>query len=420
MDGKNGITRIEYKDEGGNDHTVATLDDGLIFAGNDEKDVARKLNTKLKLEGEGVAKGDIGTFKSASGNIAIVKNANKDGLTVKLNKDLQNITSISNGNKGASITLGSTDKNVTLNGGKITGLADGTISKTSTDAVTGKQLKDVEDKINNITSSAIKVKNGKNIANITTDTAGNSIIATKDEVEFDKVTVGGIILDGKKDAAGKAKNEISGLSNTTYTEGTTGKSGRENIAATEGQLKGLASNIETNYYNKTNIDDKFASQTLTYKKKGETEKTVLLSKGLEFDSDDYLKLTVGENGKVKYGFSQKAKDAINNGGGTGGGSTVVNDLHYKANGDEYDVSLTDGLDFTNGSYTTAEVAANGKVTIDVNETKLNNKIEDVVNNHTVVNVGEADIKGSENIRSEERRVGKECLRLCRSRWSPYH
>ena len=25
-----------------------------------------------------------------------------------------------------------------------------------------------------------------------------------------------------------------------------------------------------------------------------------------------------------------------------------------------------------------------------------------------------------NARSEERRVGKECLRLCRSRWSPYH
>ena len=23
-------------------------------------------------------------------------------------------------------------------------------------------------------------------------------------------------------------------------------------------------------------------------------------------------------------------------------------------------------------------------------------------------------------RSEERRVGKECFRLCRSRWSPYH
>ena len=30
--------------------------------------------------------------------------------------------------------------------------------------------------------------------------------------------------------------------------------------------------------------------------------------------------------------------------------------------------------------------------------------------------GEIDIIA----RSEERRVGKECLRLCRSRWSPYH
>ena len=27
---------------------------------------------------------------------------------------------------------------------------------------------------------------------------------------------------------------------------------------------------------------------------------------------------------------------------------------------------------------------------------------------------------AEVLRSEERRVGKECLRLCRSRWSPYH
>ena len=26
----------------------------------------------------------------------------------------------------------------------------------------------------------------------------------------------------------------------------------------------------------------------------------------------------------------------------------------------------------------------------------------------------------EDVRSEERRVGKECLRLCRSRWSSYH
>ena len=29
-------------------------------------------------------------------------------------------------------------------------------------------------------------------------------------------------------------------------------------------------------------------------------------------------------------------------------------------------------------------------------------------------------RGGQLARSEERRVGKECLRLCRSRWSPYH
>ena len=30
------------------------------------------------------------------------------------------------------------------------------------------------------------------------------------------------------------------------------------------------------------------------------------------------------------------------------------------------------------------------------------------------------VKFNFTFRSEERRVGKECLRLCRSRWSPYH
>ena len=32
----------------------------------------------------------------------------------------------------------------------------------------------------------------------------------------------------------------------------------------------------------------------------------------------------------------------------------------------------------------------------------------------------ADLRRCHDARSEERRVGKECLRLCRSRWSPYH
>ena len=31
-----------------------------------------------------------------------------------------------------------------------------------------------------------------------------------------------------------------------------------------------------------------------------------------------------------------------------------------------------------------------------------------------------DVELALDARSEERRVGKECLKLCRSRWSPYH
>src|SRR3546814_16973736 len=31
-----------------------------------------------------------------------------------------------------------------------------------------------------------------------------------------------------------------------------------------------------------------------------------------------------------------------------------------------------------------------------------------------------DVIGESHVRSEERRVGKECVSTCRSRWSPYH
>src|SRR3546814_6853928 len=31
-----------------------------------------------------------------------------------------------------------------------------------------------------------------------------------------------------------------------------------------------------------------------------------------------------------------------------------------------------------------------------------------------------DFNTAKNLRSEERRVGKECVSTCRSRWSPYH
>ena len=42
---------------------------------------------------------------------------------------------------------------------------------------------------------------------------------------------------------------------------------------------------------------------------------------------------------------------------------------------------------------------------------------DVASAVSEVDLDESDV---EDLRSEERRVGKECLSVCRSRWSPYH
>src|SRR3546814_14178634 len=33
---------------------------------------------------------------------------------------------------------------------------------------------------------------------------------------------------------------------------------------------------------------------------------------------------------------------------------------------------------------------------------------------------DGDLADGDDVRSEERRVGKECVSTCRSRWSPYH
>ena len=47
-------------------------------------------------------------------------------------------------------------------------------------------------------------------------------------------------------------------------------------------------------------------------------------------------------------------------------------------------------------------------------------VDDNSDQENVLGLSDIDRFNSENIRSEERRVGKECLRRCRARWSPYH
>ncbi|MFR2643621.1 MAG: hypothetical protein ACLS9P_00735, partial [Haemophilus parainfluenzae] len=70
-----------------------TLNDGLKFTGNNESTVNKhKLNTLVKIKGEGVAEAESTNFKSAAGNIN-VKADGTDTLEVQLAKDLKGLNS---------------------------------------------------------------------------------------------------------------------------------------------------------------------------------------------------------------------------------------------------------------------------------------------------------------------------------------
>ena len=108
VDGTNGLTRIVYKD-GNGEHQVATMEDGLQFTGNNIGTVNKqKLNSLVKVQGEGVTEAESAAFKSASGNIN-VKADGTDKLELQLAKDLKNLDSVTAAKtvKAGGATMGS-------------------------------------------------------------------------------------------------------------------------------------------------------------------------------------------------------------------------------------------------------------------------------------------------------------------------
>ena len=158
-----------------NGESVATLNDGLKFTGNNESTVNKhKLNTLVKIKGEGVSEAESNTFKSATGNI----NVKADGastLEVQLAKDLKGLNSAefkdATGDvtkiTPAGVTVNKADNlnpdgsakepkktvsisNTGVNAGsnKVTNVADGEVNAKSKDAVNGSQLYSLGDTIN--------------------------------------------------------------------------------------------------------------------------------------------------------------------------------------------------------------------------------------------------------------------------------
>ncbi len=94
QNGGDGQTRIVYTKPNGTKEEVATLNDGLSFTGNNEDTLNRhKLNTVVKVQGEGVDKAASESFQSAAGNIN-VKADGSDTLTIQLNKDVSGLNSL--------------------------------------------------------------------------------------------------------------------------------------------------------------------------------------------------------------------------------------------------------------------------------------------------------------------------------------
>ena len=257
--GTNGITRIVYEDKNNNKHEVATTDDGLKFTGNNTDVVNKnKLNSLVKVQGEGVDKTTSASFKSASGNIN-VKADGTDTLEVQLNKDLKNISSIKNDGP-ATMTIGGNEfkfdgGNVNMGGNNITNLKSGG---------------DVIDNAANIGDvKRISKANDLHIAPTQSDRAGETTTSYSYNVADKSVTLKYNDGNGANQAGTIAKIDLSGLADQIkdgYSFSTDAKGnvvGNHAVTAV-GNGKTVSYAAGDNLTITQNIDNATGEQTYTY------------------------------------------------------------------------------------------------------------------------------------------------------------
>ena len=241
-DGKPGVdgapgtttTRVVYEKPDGSKEEVATLNDGMKYAGDDAqgtdktKVVKKKLNETLDIIGGADA------TKLTDGNIGV----NNDGngkLKVQLSKNLKDINTIKNG--GTTITLNTTPGgasntpavvisggNLSMDGNKITNVAPGEISSTSTEAVNGSQLYKLKAEERHIRPTNVPTGSTE-----TTQTTGTDAVY-KYDASTKKVTL--VYNDGNGTAVNDTKAVID------FSDLATGGSGTNTIVeSTDGTVK---------------------------------------------------------------------------------------------------------------------------------------------------------------------------------------
>ena len=285
VEGKNGadgISRVVYEDGKGK-HTVATMEDGLKFKGDDSTVIAKKLNEQLDIIG-GATKTDL-----TDNNIGVNHDNGKLKVQLAKNLNLTDTGSIKFGDNnlninkdGLTINNGPSVTKDGINAGNkaITNVKAGT---NDTDAVNVSQLNAVKAAERHIKPGEYAVDNSGNVTMTYLDGNGQ-------DVTNEKAVITGVAKNDLSNITDAGKKVITGL-------GSVVKAGQNvtvdtDTDATTGQKT----------YTVNAIAQNLGDAELAYKSNGDaaTKKTVKVSDGLDFTNGNFTTASVDENGVVKY------------------------------------------------------------------------------------------------------------------------
>ena len=329
--GADGVTRIVYEDHDNNKHEVATLDDGLRFDANSGGEKKNKLGSKVTVKGTG-AKAD-SEYDSSNIKTSITQGADGNSeINIGLAKDLNNINTIKNGGN-ATFTIGGDNfafngGNVSIGGNNITNLKSGIVNNNDTDNTNAANIGDVKNisKANDIhvkdktyTVNADKTvtleyvdgndntinKTAKiDLSNLPTgDKAAVESVVKKSAAAGDTNIADITVADGKQTGDANAKYEVNVSRNAVK------DAAREAVTVnttntTNNPITVTPVQDETNHnttYQVTFDGEKAAKQIpLTYKANGSNNQTVTLDKGLNFTNGSNTTASVAADGVVKY------------------------------------------------------------------------------------------------------------------------
>ena len=408
VNGKDGITRIVYEDKTNNKHEVATLDDGLKFTGNNTATVNNhKLNSLVKVQGEGVDKTTSASFKSAAGNIN-VKADGTDTLELQLNKDLKNITSIKNEGP-ATFTIGGNEfkfdgGNVNMGDNNITNLKSGgdvinnaanigdvkRISKANDIHVKDKTYTVNADKTvtleyvdgnDNTVNKTAKI----DLSNLPTgDKAAVESVVKKSAAAGDTNIADITVADGKQTGDANAKYEVNVSRNAVK------DAAREAVTVnttntTNNPITVTPVQDETNHnttYQVTFDGDKAAKQIpLTYKANGSNDQKVTLDKGLNFTNGSNTTASVAADGVVKYDLNNNVN--LTPSGSLTIGDTVVNNGGLTISGGPS--VLKTGINAGNLNITNVKAGVNDTDAVNVKQLKDSRTVVTSNDNSVTVN-----------------------------------